>query len=101
MQAVLLRPKLRANRAAASQLGPAFNFGGLSANARTTCDPSDTATNAILRATAVIVILHLRRAAWQFSGVGVEFSCCSWPGRHRGRVGAAAFFGQGRVARKR
>jgi len=41
-----------------------------------TCDPSDTATNAILSAKVVIVILHLRRPAGQSSDVAFDFSCC-------------------------
>src|SRR5258706_15176341 len=51
------RPRLMAPRTAASQLGPAFNFGGLSADAGLICDPSDRATNVIPTAKAIMVIL--------------------------------------------
>jgi hypothetical protein len=57
MHAALSRPLLMAPRAAASQLGPAFNFGGLSATASPICDPSDMTTNAIPTAKAIMVIL--------------------------------------------
>src|SRR5580704_8417553 len=46
--ALLSRPILIELRVAPSQLGPTFNFGGPSATASPTCDPSDRATTAIL-----------------------------------------------------
>jgi hypothetical protein len=53
-QASLSRPALIAPFAAASQLAPMFNFGGLSASADTTCDPSGmTASTIVERAEAV------------------------------------------------
>jgi hypothetical protein len=48
-----------ANRASAAelQLRPTFNFGGLSATANPTCDPSDMTTIAILATKAIMVVL--------------------------------------------
>src|ERR1700757_2513651 len=57
MHAAALRPRLIAPRAAASQLGPTFNFGGPSATAKPTCDPSEMTTSAILATKAIMVVL--------------------------------------------
>jgi hypothetical protein len=54
---LVMRARDLAPRTAASQLGPAFNFGGLLAYAGLICDPSDRATNVIPTAKAIMVIL--------------------------------------------
>jgi hypothetical protein len=55
MQASLLRPVLIAPLAAASQLEPMFSFGGPSALAGSTCDPSGMTASTIVAATAEVV----------------------------------------------
>jgi hypothetical protein len=54
---LVVRASNLARRTAASQLGPAFNFGGLLAYAGLICNRSDRATNVIPTAKAITVIL--------------------------------------------
>src|SRR5882762_6632193 len=79
MHISVLRGRLIAARAAASQLGPTFNFGGLSATASATCDASDMTTIAVLATKAIMVFSfavacapHRRSAAFSLPIVSAQ-----------------------------
>src|SRR5260221_12171048 len=100
-QASLSRPAEMAPRAAASQLGVMFSFGGLSASAMAVCSPSANVATAILWVKADMVflvcglppaipirsIVDIRRRVVTYEMLIMDYCC------HRGtQTGAAAAY---------